>query len=169
MVKREWSGGRGASWTCVGRRCQRDFVAGCSPVAGGVLEIRCDRGRVEGVSESTVVLLTGANKGIGFEIAAGLGALGWRVGVARDAQRREDAVANLRAAGVDGFRGAAGGEREREGGRRSRPGAGAGRWSGRAGDNAAITGGPSQLPTIVDVALLRTVLERVLWRGVVPW
>ena len=127
------------------------------------MEIRCDRGRVEGVSESTVVLVTGANKGIGFEIAAGLGALGWRVRVvARDAQRREDAVANLRAARVDAFRGAAGGERQREGGRRSRPGAGAGRWSGRAGNNAAITGGPSQLPTIADVALLRTVLERVL-------
>ena len=51
-----------------------------------------------------VALVTGANKGIGYEIAAGLGALGWTVGVgARDDQRREDAVAKLRASGVDAF------------------------------------------------------------------
>lgn len=49
-------------------------------------------------------MVAGANKGIGYEIAAGLGALGWRVGIgARDEQRREDAVAKLRAAGVDAF------------------------------------------------------------------
>ncbi|HEY0535082.1 MAG TPA: SDR family NAD(P)-dependent oxidoreductase [Actinoplanes sp.] len=56
------------------------------------------------MSESTIALVTGANKGIGFEIATGLGALGWQVGVgARDAERREAAVAELRAAGVDAF------------------------------------------------------------------
>ena len=45
-------------------------------------------------------LVTGANKGIGYEIAAGLSRLGFRVGVgARDAGRREDAVAKLRADG----------------------------------------------------------------------
>jgi NAD(P)-dependent dehydrogenase (short-subunit alcohol dehydrogenase family) len=56
------------------------------------------------MSESTIALVTGANKGIGFEIATGLGALGWRVGVgARDNERREAAVAKLRAAGVDAF------------------------------------------------------------------
>ncbi|EOD68439.1 SDR family NAD(P)-dependent oxidoreductase [Amycolatopsis vancoresmycina] len=56
------------------------------------------------MNERTVALVTGANKGIGFEIAAGLGALGVRVGIgARDEQRREDAVAKLRAAGVDAF------------------------------------------------------------------
>jgi NAD(P)-dependent dehydrogenase (short-subunit alcohol dehydrogenase family) len=56
------------------------------------------------MSESTIALVTGANKGIGYEIAAGLGALGWRVGVgARDAGRREAAVAKLRADGVDAF------------------------------------------------------------------
>lgn len=56
------------------------------------------------MSEKTIALVTGANKGIGYEIAAGLGALGWSVGVgARDGQRRADAVAKLRAAGVDAF------------------------------------------------------------------
>ncbi|MEU6848990.1 SDR family oxidoreductase [Actinacidiphila alni] len=51
-----------------------------------------------------VALVTGANKGIGYEIAAGLGALGHRVGVgARDDARREAAVAKLRAVGVDAF------------------------------------------------------------------
>ena len=33
------------------------------------------------MSETTTALVTGANKGIGYEIAAGLGALGLRVGV----------------------------------------------------------------------------------------
>ncbi len=56
------------------------------------------------VNEKTIALVTGANKGIGYEIAAGLGARGWSVGVgARDEQRREDAVAKLRAAGADAF------------------------------------------------------------------
>jgi NAD(P)-dependent dehydrogenase (short-subunit alcohol dehydrogenase family) len=56
------------------------------------------------MDEQKIALVTGANKGIGYEIAAGLGALGWSIGVgARDEQRREDAVAKLRAAGVDAF------------------------------------------------------------------
>jgi NAD(P)-dependent dehydrogenase (short-subunit alcohol dehydrogenase family) len=56
------------------------------------------------MSEQTIALVTGANKGIGYAIAAGLGALGWSVGVgARDEGRREDAVAKLRAAGADAF------------------------------------------------------------------
>lgn len=56
------------------------------------------------MSEQTIALVTGANKGIGYEIAAGLGALGWRVGVgARDSARGEEAVEKLRAAGVDAF------------------------------------------------------------------
>jgi len=54
--------------------------------------------------DTTTALVTGANKGIGYEIAAGLGALGWRIGIgARDDARREAAVAELRAAGVDAF------------------------------------------------------------------
>ncbi|WP_189967190.1 SDR family oxidoreductase [Streptomyces violascens] len=56
------------------------------------------------MSETTTALVTGANKGIGYEIAAGLGSLGYRVGVgARDGTRRETAVGKLRAAGVDAF------------------------------------------------------------------
>lgn len=56
------------------------------------------------MSEQTIALVTGANKGIGYEIAAGLGALGWSIGVgARQEQRRDEAVARLRAAGVDAF------------------------------------------------------------------
>ncbi|MEW1863841.1 SDR family oxidoreductase [Streptomyces sp. NPDC088194] len=52
----------------------------------------------------TIALVTGANKGIGYEIAAGLGALGWSVGVgARNDERREAAVQKLRKDGVDAF------------------------------------------------------------------
>ena len=56
------------------------------------------------MSEEKIALVTGANKGIGFEIASGLGALGYRVGVgARDQERGETAAGKLRAAGVDAF------------------------------------------------------------------
>jgi NAD(P)-dependent dehydrogenase (short-subunit alcohol dehydrogenase family) len=56
------------------------------------------------MSDTKIALVTGANKGIGYEIAAGLGALGYRVGVgARAAARRETAVEKLCAAGVDAF------------------------------------------------------------------
>ncbi|WP_328528433.1 SDR family oxidoreductase [Nocardioides sp. NBC_00368] len=56
------------------------------------------------MSENTIALVTGANKGIGYEIAAGLGARSWKVGVgARDDARREAAVEKLRANGVDAF------------------------------------------------------------------
>ncbi|SEP67374.1 Short-chain dehydrogenase [Lentzea xinjiangensis] len=56
------------------------------------------------MSEQTIALVTGANKGIGHEIAAGLGALGMSVGVgARDRRRGEEAAAKLRANGADAF------------------------------------------------------------------
>lgn len=62
------------------------------------------RANIISMSETKIALVTGANKGIGYEIAAGLGSLGYRVGVgARDAARRETAVGKLRAAGVDAF------------------------------------------------------------------
>ena len=54
--------------------------------------------------DKKTALVTGANKGIGYEIAAGLARLGFRVGVgARDAGRREEAVGKLRAEGLDVF------------------------------------------------------------------
>nr|WP_300052701.1 SDR family oxidoreductase [uncultured Nocardioides sp.] len=55
-------------------------------------------------SHTRTALVTGANKGIGHEIAAGLARLGFRVGVgARDPRRREEAVAKLQADGHDVF------------------------------------------------------------------
>ncbi|GAA1235812.1 SDR family oxidoreductase [Prauserella halophila] len=49
-------------------------------------------------------LVTGANKGIGFAIARGLGEAGFRVGVgARDETRREAAVGALRGDGIEAF------------------------------------------------------------------
>ncbi|ACU34816.1 SDR family NAD(P)-dependent oxidoreductase [Actinosynnema pretiosum subsp. pretiosum] len=116
------------------------------------------------MSEKPVALVTGANKGIGYEIAAGLGALGWAVGVgARDDARREEAVAKLRAAGVDAFgvpldvtaddtaadsatAAAALVERER------------GRLDSLV-NNAGITGGMPQEPTLIDPDTIRTVVE----------
>ncbi|MBP5523425.1 MAG: SDR family NAD(P)-dependent oxidoreductase, partial [Bacteroidaceae bacterium] len=49
-----------------------------------------------------IVLVTGANKGIGFGIAKHLGLTGWKVVIgARDEQRAEKAVGELKSAGVD--------------------------------------------------------------------
>ncbi|MFF7635043.1 SDR family oxidoreductase [Kitasatospora sp. NPDC008050] len=112
------------------------------------------------MSERTIALVTGANKGIGYEIAAGLGALGWRVGVgARDDRRRQAAVEKLREAGVDAFgvpldvtddasAAAAAQLIEDQAGRLD-----------VLVNNAAITGGMPQEPTRVDPATIRTVVE----------
>jgi NAD(P)-dependent dehydrogenase (short-subunit alcohol dehydrogenase family) len=110
--------------------------------------------------ERKIALVTGANKGIGYEIAAGLGALGWSVGVgARDDQRRAAAVERLRAAGVDAFgvpldvtddSSAAAAARLIED------------QAGRLDvlvNNAAIAGSMPQQPTRIDPATIRTVVE----------
>ena len=111
-------------------------------------------------SEKTIALVTGANKGIGYEIAVGLAALGWRVGVgARDEQRREAAVAKLRAAGADVFGvpldvtddasvTAAAALIEELGGRLD-----------VLVNNAGITGGAPQTPTTVDPATVLAAVE----------
>ncbi|MGW5351393.1 SDR family oxidoreductase [Streptomyces sp. NPDC004031] len=107
-----------------------------------------------------VALVTGANKGIGYEIAAGLGALGWSVGIgARNEERRAAAVDTLRAAGADVFgvpldvtddasvTAAARLVEER---------------TGRLDtlvNNAGITGGGPQEPTTVDVNRVRAAVE----------
>jgi NAD(P)-dependent dehydrogenase (short-subunit alcohol dehydrogenase family) len=112
------------------------------------------------MSEQTIALVTGANKGIGYEIAAGLGALGWSIGVgARDDQRRKAAVEKLRAAGVDAFgvpldvtddasvTAAARLIEEQAGG------------LDVLVNNAAVAGAMPQEPTRVDLATIRTVVE----------
>ena len=108
----------------------------------------------------TNALVTGANKGIGYEIAAGLGALGWRVGVgARDQERREAAVQKLRAADVDAFGVPLDVTDD------ASVAAAAAQLEERAGrldvlvNNAAVTGGMPQLPTTVDLAVVRTAVE----------
>jgi len=56
------------------------------------------------MNESKTALVTGANKGIGFEIAAGLARLNYRVAVgARDDDRRDAAVVKLREPGANVF------------------------------------------------------------------
>ncbi len=56
------------------------------------------------MTNTKTALVTGANKGIGYEIVRGLGRHGMRVGVgARDDARRKDAVARLQAEGIDAF------------------------------------------------------------------
>ena len=115
---------------------------------------------IECMSEKTIALVTGANKGIGFEIAAGLGALGWTVGVgARDDERREAAVEKLRAGGADAFgvpldvtddaSVAAAAELLEE-------------RHGRLDvlvNNAGVTGGMPQNPTTVSIAAVRAAVE----------
>lgn len=112
------------------------------------------------MSERTIALVTGANKGIGYEIAAGLGALGWSVGVgARDTERRDAAVEKLRTAGIDAFgvpldvtddASAAAAARLVE------------ERAGRLDvlvNNAGVTGGMPQEPTTANLAAVRTAVE----------
>ena len=108
-------------------------------------------------------LVTGANKGIGYAIAEGLGRLGWAVGVgARDEGRLAAAVERLRAGGANAFpvpldvtddasvAVAATLLRERGG-------------LDVLVNNAAITGGMPQSPTTVDPqTILRTIDTNVV-------
>ena len=112
------------------------------------------------MTEQTIALVTGANKGIGYEIAAGLGALGWSVGVgARDTERREAAVEKLRAAGVDAFGVALDVTDD------SSVAAAAELVEERFGrldvlvNNAAVTGGMPQDPTAGNLDAVRTAVE----------
>ncbi|MFD9642946.1 SDR family NAD(P)-dependent oxidoreductase [Streptomyces sp. NPDC059082] len=112
------------------------------------------------MTEQTIALVTGANKGIGYEIAAGLGALGWRVAVgARDRLRRDTAVEKLRAAGADAF------GVPLDVADDASAAAAAELIAVRAGgldvlvNNAAITGAVPQTPTTVDPATVRAVVE----------
>jgi NAD(P)-dependent dehydrogenase (short-subunit alcohol dehydrogenase family) len=112
------------------------------------------------MTEKTIALVTGANKGIGYEIAAGLAALGWSVGIgARNDERREAAVEKLRAGGADAFgvpldvtddasvAAAAALVEERDG-----------RLDVLV-NNAGLTGGMPQNPTTVSIAAVRTAVE----------
>jgi NAD(P)-dependent dehydrogenase (short-subunit alcohol dehydrogenase family) len=112
------------------------------------------------MSGQTVALVTGANKGIGYEIAAGLGALGWSVGIgARDEERREAAVRKLRAGGADAFGVPLDVTED------ASVAAAARLLDERAGrldvlvNNAGVTGGMGQLPTTADLAAVRTAVE----------
>ena len=112
------------------------------------------------MSGQTIALVTGANKGIGYEIAAGLGALGWSVGVgARDEARREAAVQKLRAGGADAFGVPLDVTDD------ASVAAAARLLEQRAGrldvlvNNAGVTGGLPQTPTTVDLSVVRTAVE----------
>lgn len=104
-------------------------------------------------------LVTGANKGIGYEIARGLGNRGFAVGVgARDPERLADAVNRLRDSGVDAF------GVELDVTDDASVAAAAALLEERGGldvlvNNAGITGGMPQDPTGIDIDVMRAAVE----------
>ena len=112
------------------------------------------------MSEQRIALVTGANKGIGYEIAAGLGALGWSLGVgARDQERRDAAVDKLRAGGADAFGVPLDVTDD------ASVAAAVALLEERAGrldvlvNNAGVTGGMPQQPTTVSLEAVRAAVE----------
>ncbi|MER5505274.1 SDR family oxidoreductase [Streptomyces sp. NPDC002766] len=115
------------------------------------------------VNDTKTALVTGANKGIGFAIAQGLGAIGFTVAVgARDDARRDEAVARLRAAGADAFGVALDVTSD---GSAAEAAAVVERTTGRLDvlvNNAGISGridGDGQDPTTLDLDVVRSVLD----------
>jgi NAD(P)-dependent dehydrogenase (short-subunit alcohol dehydrogenase family) len=119
---------------------------------------------MEHVNDTKIALVTGANKGIGFAIARGLGAVGFTVAVgARDETRREEAVERLRGAGVDAFGVALDVISDDSA---AAAAATIDRTAGRLDvlvNNAGISGpfgdGGTQDPTTLDLDVVRTVLD----------
>ncbi len=116
------------------------------------------------MSDKKIALVTGANRGLGYAIAAGLGARGHRVAVgARDKARGEAAVKTLHAAGVDAFVVALDVTSDRSVTEAAEL---IERQCGRLDalvNNAAISGemepGWTQNPTTLDLDLVRTVVD----------
>ncbi|OLF16992.1 SDR family oxidoreductase [Actinophytocola xanthii] len=115
------------------------------------------------MDEMKTALVTGANKGIGFAIARGLGEIGFHVAVgARDDVRRKEAVERLLAAGVDAFGVALDVTSDES---VAAAAATIERTAGRLDvlvNNAGIAGrmdGGAQDPTTLDLDVVRTVLE----------
>ncbi|MFE9577270.1 SDR family oxidoreductase [Nocardia sp. NPDC006044] len=115
------------------------------------------------MNNTKTALVTGANKGIGFAIAQGLGALGFTVAVgARDAVRRAEAVEKLCAAGVDAFGVALDVTSDESA---AAAAAAIEETTGRLDvlvNNAGISGridGGAQDPTTLDLDLVRNVLD----------
>ncbi|EXU69451.1 dehydrogenase [Streptomyces sp. PRh5] len=115
------------------------------------------------VNNTKIALVSGANKGIGYAIAQGLGAIGFRVAVgARDEARREEAVKHLCAEGADAFGVALDVTSD------DSVAAAAATLEQTAGrldvlvNNAGISGpadGGTQDPTTLDLDVVRTVLD----------
>ncbi|RSM86087.1 SDR family NAD(P)-dependent oxidoreductase [Kibdelosporangium aridum] len=107
------------------------------------------------MTEQKIALVTGANKGIGYEIAAQLKALGMTVIIgARDEQRRAEAA---KALGVESVA-----LDVTDAGTVEKAAAWIDERFGRLDvlvNNAGIVGGRAQAPTTVDLALVRDVFE----------